>query len=174
MSIVFGTWTTRMRPSAFSERRIAEYAVSSPPMVISCETFIRSREMTAFSSNWGSLVGLALEMPMYEPPRKWMRLTSAAVSGMVCSMLPCISHSNPSRMPTTSTPSSSARMVAALITLLIPGAGPPPTRMASFFWWLIWRIPFGFLVGGRGGPSDTDAVPQTTNDTGVPAECPGS
>ena len=40
-------------------------------------------------------------------------------------------HSKPSRMPTTSTPSSRPRMVAALITLLMPGAGPPPTRIAS-------------------------------------------
>src|SRR5207244_5304391 len=42
-------------------------------------------------------------------------------------------HSNPSRMPSTSTASNRARIVAAPITLLIPGAGPPPTRIASVF-----------------------------------------
>ena len=88
-------------------------------------TFSRSSEMTVFSRCAGSCVGLAREMPMCEPPRKWMRLTLSMVSGVTCSTSPCISHSNPSRMPTTSMPSSSARMVAALITLLIPGAGPP-------------------------------------------------
>src|SRR6188474_2512392 len=46
-------------------------------------------------------------------------------------MSPRMIHSNPSRMPHTSTPPSTARMVAALIALLIPGAGPPLTRMAS-------------------------------------------
>ena len=63
-----------------------------------------------------------------------MRLTLSIVSGVVWSMLPCISHSNPSRMPMTSMPSSCARIVAALMTLLIPGAGPPPTRIATFLW----------------------------------------
>ena len=37
--------------------------------------------MTAFSRCCGSFVGLAREMPMCEPPRKWMRLTSSIVSG---------------------------------------------------------------------------------------------
>ena len=44
MSIVFGTWTTRSRPSAFSSSFIAENAVSSPPIVISIDTFDRSNE----------------------------------------------------------------------------------------------------------------------------------
>ena len=61
-----------------------------------------------------------------------MRLTASIVSGSTWSMLPCISHSNPSRMPTTSTSSRMHRMVAAPITLLMPGAGPPPTRIPSF------------------------------------------
>ena len=52
-----------------------------------------------FSRSSGLFVGLAREMPMCEPPRKWMRLTSSMVSGMTCSMSPCISHSKPSRMP---------------------------------------------------------------------------
>ena len=33
--MVFGTWTTLRRPPACDARRIAEKAVSSPPMVIS-------------------------------------------------------------------------------------------------------------------------------------------
>ena len=130
--MVFGTCTTWMRPPAFSSSFIAEKAVSSPPMVMSWETFRRSSEMTVFSRCSGSGVGLAREMPMCEPPRKWMRLTSSMVSGRTWSMLPCMIHSKPSRTPSTSTPSSAPRMVAAPITLLMPGAGPPPTRMASF------------------------------------------
>ena len=123
-----------MRPCDFCSSFIAENAVSSPPIVMSCDTLSRSSEMTVFSSSAGSFVGLAREIPMCDPPRKWMRLTLSIVSGVVCSMLPCISHSNPSRMPTTSMPSSWARIVAALMTLLIPGAGPPPTRIATFLW----------------------------------------
>ena len=73
--MVFGTCTTWMRPPAFSSSFIAENAVSSPPMVISIDTFRRSSEMTAASSSFGSLVGLARAMPMNEPPRKWIRLT---------------------------------------------------------------------------------------------------
>ena len=41
---------------------------------------------------------------MCDPPRKWIRLTASIVSGMTWSMSPCISHSNPSRMPMTSMP----------------------------------------------------------------------
>ena len=37
--------------------------------------------MTVFSRCSGSFVGFAREMPMCEPPRKWMRLTSSIVSG---------------------------------------------------------------------------------------------
>ena len=73
---------------------------------MSCETFSRSSEMTAFSRCSGSVVGLAREMPMCEPPRKWIRLTASIVSGITWSMSPCMIHSKPSRMPTTSTPSS--------------------------------------------------------------------
>ena len=87
--------------------------------------------MTVCSRCSGSSVGFAREMPMWDPPRKWMRLTASVVRRVVRSMLPCINHSKPSRMPTTSTPSSSHRMVAALMTLLMPGAGPPPTRIAT-------------------------------------------
>src|SRR5229473_5423640 len=54
-------------------------------------------------------------------------------SGVTWSMSPCMIHSNPSRMPSTSTASNRARIVAAPITLLIPGAGPPPTRIARVF-----------------------------------------
>ena len=54
LSIVFGTWTTWMRPPAFSSSFIAENAVSSPPMVMSIETFSRSSEMTAVSRSFGS------------------------------------------------------------------------------------------------------------------------
>ena len=48
-------------------------------------TFRRSSEMTVFSRCCGFLVGLAREMPMCEPPRKWMRLTSSMVSGVTWS-----------------------------------------------------------------------------------------
>src|SRR5437870_7433388 len=54
-------------------------------------------------------------------------------SGVTWSMSPCMIHSNPSRMPSTSTASNRARIVAAPMTLLIPGAGPPPTRIARVF-----------------------------------------
>jgi hypothetical protein len=67
---------------AFSASFIAEKAVSSPPMVMSWETLSRSSEMTVFSRCWGSLVGLAREMPMYEPPRKWMRLVFVDGEGL--------------------------------------------------------------------------------------------
>ena len=68
--MVLGTCTTWIRPADFSSNRIAENAVSSPPMVISCDTFMRSSEVTVFSRSCGSVVGLAREMPMNEPPRK--------------------------------------------------------------------------------------------------------
>ncbi len=42
LSIVLGTCTTRMRPADFSCSFMAENAVSSPPMVTSCETFMCS------------------------------------------------------------------------------------------------------------------------------------
>jgi len=132
LSMVLGTCTTRMRPADFSASRMAEKAVSSPPMVMSCETLSRSSEITVFSRSWGSVVGLAREIPMNDPPRKWIRLTASMVSGMTCSTLPCITHSKPSWMPSTSTPSSTHRMVAAPMTALMPGAGPPPTKIASF------------------------------------------
>ena len=47
--------------------------------------------MTTFSRCFGSEVGLAREMPICEPPRKWIRLTTSIVSGMTCSMSPCMS-----------------------------------------------------------------------------------
>ena len=81
---------------------------------------------------FGLFVGFAREMPRYEPPRKWMRLASAIVSGMTCDVSPSMIQRKPSWMPSTSTPERQARMVAAPMTLLMPGAGPPPTRMASF------------------------------------------
>src|SRR5262245_13873416 len=61
-------------------------------------------------------------------------------------MLACMIHSNPSSMPSTSTPSSAARIVAAPITELIPGAGPPPTRMARRLRWVMLTP----LSGDRG------------------------
>ena len=64
LSIVFGTCTTWIRPPPCSSTRIAENAVSSPPMVISCATFRRSSEITVFSRCSASVVGLAREMPM--------------------------------------------------------------------------------------------------------------
>ena len=74
----------------------------------------------------GLLVNTSVSRDYLEPS------TASIVSGVVWSMSPCISHSNPSRTPTTSIPSSAARIVAAPMTALMPGAGPPPTRMASF------------------------------------------
>src|SRR5438132_7970530 len=108
---------------------VADSAVSSPPIVIRRFTPSWSNERTVVSSSAALLVGLAREMPMNEPPRKWIRLTASIVSGRVWPTSPSISHSKPSSMPTTSRSSSPARMVAALMTLLMPGAGPPPTRM---------------------------------------------
>ena len=68
--MVFGTWTTRMRPAAFSSSLIAENAVSSPPIVMSIDTSRRRSESTVFSRCAGSLVGLARDVPMWDPPRK--------------------------------------------------------------------------------------------------------
>ena len=132
MSIVFGTCTTRSRPAPTRSSCMAEKAVSSPPMVISRETFSRSSEVTTFSSSSGSVVGLARDVPITEPPRKWIRLTASMVSGVTWSTSPRMIDSKPSRMPTTSTSSRQQRMVAAPMTLLMPGAGPPPTRIATF------------------------------------------
>ena len=64
-------------PSA--RRFIAEYTVSSPPIVMSCVTLSRSSEITAFSRVCGLVVGFAREMPICEPPRKWIRLTASVV-----------------------------------------------------------------------------------------------
>ena len=64
LSIVFGTWATWIRPADRSSSFIAEKAVSSPPIVISCVTLSRRRERIVFSSSCGSTVGLAREMPM--------------------------------------------------------------------------------------------------------------
>ena len=55
--------------------------VSSPPIVIRASTPSRSSDVTAFSRYSGRVVGFAREMPMFEPPRKWMRLTPSMVSG---------------------------------------------------------------------------------------------
>ena len=55
LSIVFGTCTTRMRPAACCSSFIAENAVSSPPIVMSCDTSSRSSERTVFSSSCGIL-----------------------------------------------------------------------------------------------------------------------
>ena len=139
LSIVFGTCTTWIRPADCSSRRIAVYAVSSPPMVIRCVTSRRSSERMVFSSSWGSAVGLARAMPMIEPPREWMRLTPSIWRGRTWSMLPRMIHSNPSWIPSTSTPSRTQRIVAAPITALIPGAGPPPTTIATFLCSFILR-----------------------------------
>src|SRR5215203_659359 len=79
-------------------------------------------------------------------------------------MSPCMIHSNPSRMPTTSIPPRRARIVAAPITLLIPGAGPPPTRIASLFMTrvsgvLVIGSEFGARVRGLGlGARDSEGV----------------
>src|SRR5262249_52759480 len=60
-----------------------------------------------------------------------MRLTPSMVRGRAWLTSPCMIHSKPSSIPTTSMFSKLVRIVAALITLLMPGAGPPPTRMPT-------------------------------------------
>ena len=126
--MVLGTCATRM-PAARWCTRIELNAVSSPPIVISSVMPSCRSERTVRSSAAVSRVGFAREMPRVLPPRKWMRDTPSMVSGRTCVTSPCISHSKPSSIPTTSTLSRRARIVAAAMTLLIPGAGPPPTRM---------------------------------------------
>src|SRR5215212_963651 len=74
-------------------------------------------------------------------------------------MSPCMIHSNPSRMPTTSIPPRRARIVAAPITLLIPGAGPPPTRIASLFMTRVSGVVvIGSAFGARVGARDSEGV----------------
>ena len=51
--MVLGTWTTRMAPAAWRSSRIAEKAVSSPPMVMSCVTLRRRSELTVCSRSAG-------------------------------------------------------------------------------------------------------------------------
>ena len=118
----------------FCSSFIAENAVSSPPIVMSLSTPSRSkRDHRVLEAASGSLVGLAREMPMCEPPRKWMRLTSSIVSGITWSMSPLhepleavadAEHLDAFERP---------RIVAAPMTLLMPGAGPPPTRILRDF-----------------------------------------
>jgi hypothetical protein len=57
------------RPAACSASFIAENAVSSPPMVMSCDTLRRRSDCTAFSSSAGLFEGSARAMPICEPPR---------------------------------------------------------------------------------------------------------
>ena len=101
-------------------------------MVMSWVTPSRCKDSTTATMSSSFLVGFAREVPRMDPPEKWMRLTSPSLSGLMSSSLPFIRRSNPSRMPSTSTPCKRARIVAALITLLMPGAGPPPTKIPSF------------------------------------------
>ena len=68
--MVFGTCTTLILSAAISLTLSALYAVSSPPIVISLSTSNRRREVTVFSRCLSSFVGFALEIPMYDPPRK--------------------------------------------------------------------------------------------------------
>ena len=77
--------------------------MSSPPIVMSCDDVQPQQRVDGvleIAADPG--VGFARAMPMCDPPRKWMRLTASIVSGITCSMSPCMSHSKPSRMPTTS------------------------------------------------------------------------
>ena len=131
--MVLGTCTTLMRPAAFSSSFMAEKAVSSPPMVMRSVTPRRSSEITVFSSSCGSLVGFAREMPMCEPPRKWMR--EMRVDGERADVVDVALHEPLEAV-------LDAEDVHAFeqrrgwsrraMTLLMPGAGPPPTRIASF------------------------------------------
>ena len=81
LSIVLGTWTTRRLPFDAFASCDALKQVSSPPMVMSMPTPRRSSVSRHFARSSGLLVGFAREMPSVEPPRKWMRLVSAMVSG---------------------------------------------------------------------------------------------
>ena len=114
---------------------IAENAVSSPPMVISC---VDVRGAAASRSSCSSSAGILGRVGAGDAEVRAAAEVDAAdgLDGRAAStwsMSPCMSHSKPSRMPTTSTPSRRARIVAAPMTLLMPGAGPPPTRIASLF-----------------------------------------
>ena len=60
-------------------------------------------------------------------------LVLSAVRESACSVLPSMTHLNPSWRPTTSTLSAHAVAATAAMTALMPGAGPPAQAMASFF-----------------------------------------
>ena len=100
---------------------IAEKAVSSPPIVMSCDTFSRRSDITVLSK---------LRARRRVGARNADVRAAAEVDAAdrvdrerhhVIDVPPPLIHSKPSRMPRTSMPCRRARIVAAPITLLIPG-----------------------------------------------------
>jgi hypothetical protein len=139
LSMVFGTCTTRRPPPAAWASRDAENAVSSPPIVRSASIpSFRSDSRQACSRQSGSAasssrtVGLAREVRMIDPPRRWILETSVMDSGRASSILPSMRCWKPSMIPRTSHPEFRASIVAAAMTEFIPGAGPPPHKIPSF------------------------------------------
>jgi hypothetical protein len=94
LSMVFGTWTTRRRPAAFSASCDAEKAVSSPPMVMSLSTPRRRRETTVLSSRCSAfLVGLAAGDPeVGAAPEVDAAHVGLKRQGRTCSMSPFMIH----------------------------------------------------------------------------------
>jgi hypothetical protein len=138
LSMVFGTCATRRPPPAAAASRDAENAVSSPPIVTSAPIpSFRSDSRQACSRQSGSAaassrtVGLAREVRMTDPPRRWILDTSVMDSGRASSTRPSMRCWKPSMIPTTSHPQFRASIVAAEMTEFIPGAGPPPHRIPS-------------------------------------------
>ena len=130
--MVLGTCTTRSAPFEAVASLNAVVAVSSPPTVTSMPTPSLASDTKVSSISFGSLVGLAREMPRYDPPRKWMVLVFSGVSWSTWSVSPAMTQRKPSCSPTTSTLAVLAAAVTAAMTWLMPGAGPPAQAMASF------------------------------------------
>ena len=89
LSIVLGTCTTRSAPCGLLRQlhgRKGGVVAADGDELARRRAAAASR--SAFSRCSGSSVGLAREMPMCEPPRKWMRLTSSMARGATWSMSP--------------------------------------------------------------------------------------
>ena len=95
LSIVFGTCAT-VSPGTVLASREAEYAVSSPPMVMRWFTPSRCRASPTWRMASADLLGLVREVRMMEPPSKWMREVSLISRSTTCCVSPCTSHLKPS------------------------------------------------------------------------------
>src|SRR5436190_14259765 len=144
-------------------------------MLTSATTPSSSSALSTFCMLVSDFVGLVLEVPSMEPPRRWMPLTPSIVSLTACSVSPWASHLYPSRTPRTLNPWFMPSMVAALMTPLMPGAGPPPTRIASLPRLMLLAISLGQqiaderifflqLVDGRVNPRPAEVVDGETLD----------